>query len=100
MLLKYQIGITLIPGVGDVNGKKLISYCGSAEAVFNEKKKALLKIPGIGESTVAYIVSQNVLARAEEEIEFIEDNKETDDTSLIPIITKYNVYMKKQKNKK
>jgi DNA processing protein len=58
-----------------VNGKKLISYCGSVEAVFREKKKALLKIPGIGESTVASIVSQNVLERAEEEIVFMEKYK-------------------------
>lgn len=77
MLLKYQIGITLIPGVGDVNGKKLISYCGNAEAVFSEKKKALMKIPGIGEATVNSIVSQNVLERAEEEIDFIEKYKIT-----------------------
>ncbi len=74
-MLKYQIGITLIPGVGDVNGKKLISYCGSAEAVFRENKKALLKIPGIGRSTVASIVSHSVLDRAEEEIAFIEKYK-------------------------
>jgi DNA processing protein len=76
-LLNYQIGITLIPGIGDVNGKKLISYCGSAEAVFKEKKKALLKIPGIGESTVSSILSHNVLERAEEEIAFIEKYKIT-----------------------
>jgi DNA processing protein len=74
-LLKYQIGLTLIPGVGDVNGKKLISYCGNAEAVFKEKKKALLKIPGIGDSTVNSIISQSVLSRAEEEIGFIEKYK-------------------------
>jgi DNA processing protein len=74
-LLKYQIGITLIPGVGDINGKKLISYCGSAEAVFREKRKALLKIPGIGESTVSSIVSNKVLDRAEEEMIFIEKYK-------------------------
>jgi DNA processing protein len=76
-LLRYQIGITLIPGIGDVNGKKLVSYCGSAEAVFSEKKKALLKIPGIGDSTVDSILSQNVLERAEEEIRFIEKYKIT-----------------------
>ncbi|MBN2172756.1 MAG: DNA-processing protein DprA [Bacteroidales bacterium] len=71
-MLIYQIGITLIPGIGDVNGKKLVSYCGSAEAVFQEKRKTLLKIPGIGEATVNSIISQKVLERAEEEIEFIE----------------------------
>ncbi len=70
--LLYKIGITLIPSIGSVNGKKLISYCGGAEAVFKEKKKALLKIPGIGSNTVNNIVNQSVLKRAEQEIAFIE----------------------------
>ena len=30
---RYQIAVSLIPGVGDVIGKKLIAYCGSAEIV-------------------------------------------------------------------
>ena len=74
-MLLYQIGITLIPGVGDIVGKKLIAYCGSIEAVFKEKKKLLLKIPGIGKSTVNSIINQNILERAEEEIRFIEKYK-------------------------
>ncbi len=74
-MLIYQIGISLIPGVGDINGKKLISYCGGAEAVFKEKKQALMKIPGIGFSLVNSILSQKVLERAEEEIGFIEKHK-------------------------
>ena len=41
--LKYQIGITLIEGVGDVVAKKLIAYCGSVEAVFKEKKAKTLQ---------------------------------------------------------
>ncbi len=71
-LLLHQIGITLIPGVGDINGRKLISHCGGVEAVFKERKEALLKIPGIGSATVNSIISQSVLKRAEEEIAFIE----------------------------
>jgi DNA processing protein len=47
--LIYEIALTLIPGIGDVQGKKLIAYCGGVEAVFREKKKNLLKIPGIGQ---------------------------------------------------
>jgi len=74
-LLLYQLAISLIPGVGDVNGKKLISYCGSAEAVFKEKRKNLMKIPGMGISTVNAIIGQQVLNRAEEEIRFIENNR-------------------------
>jgi len=74
-MLLYQIGITLIPGVGDIVGKKLIAYCGSVEAVFKEKKKLLLKIPGIGGHTVNSIINQNILERAEQEIKFIEKYK-------------------------
>ena len=48
--LVYQIAITLIPGIGDINGKKLVSYCGSVEAVFKERAKNLCRIPGIGKT--------------------------------------------------
>ena len=74
-ILKYQIAITLIPGIGDIVGKKLVAYCGGVEAVFSENKNALLKIPGIGNATVNSIISQKVFGRAEEEIKFIEKNK-------------------------
>jgi len=73
--LKYKIGITLIPKIGSINAKKLIAYCGGVEAVFKEKKKALMKIPGIGEGIVKNILSQAVLNRVEEEIAFIEKHK-------------------------
>lgn len=73
-LLKYQIALTLIPGIGDIVGKKLVAYCGGVEAVFNENRSALLKIPGIGSSTVNSIISQKVLHIAEKEISFIERN--------------------------
>ncbi len=70
--MQYKIGITLIPDVGDITGKKLIAYCGGVEAVFKEKKQNLLKIPGIGEHLVNSILKQDVLKRAEQEIAFIE----------------------------
>lgn len=68
--LLYEVALTLVPGIGDVNGKKLVAYCGGAEAVFREKRNALSKIPGIGEKTVDSIMSQNVLSRAEKELAF------------------------------
>lgn len=70
--LLHQIALTLIPGVGDINGKKLVAYCGGAKAVFKEKKAALMKIPGIGLFTVNKIQNHRSLKRAEEEIRFIE----------------------------
>jgi DNA processing protein len=68
--LLYEVALTLVSGIGDVNGKKLVAYCGGAEAVFREKKKSLSKIPGIGEKTVDSILSQDVLSRAERELDF------------------------------
>lgn len=73
--LQYKIGITLIPGVGHVTAKTLIAYCGSAEAVFKEKGATLRKIPDIGSITADAILNQDVLKRAEEEIDFIEKNE-------------------------
>ena len=31
--LKYKIALTLIPGVGNVIARNLVSYCGSVEGV-------------------------------------------------------------------
>jgi len=72
--LIYKIALTLIPGVGSVNGKSLVAYCGGVQAVFMEKRRALLKIPGIGEQTVNALVNHNAFGRAEEEMAFIEKN--------------------------
>ncbi len=73
--LLYQISLKLIPGIGDVLLKNLISYCGSVEAVFKEKKAKLLRIPGIGEVLANNIVSFRNFDRAEKECLFIEKHK-------------------------
>ena len=79
--VKYAIALTLLKGVGSVNAKKLLAYCGSFEGVFKSRKQDLLKIPGIGTILVNKIFSQfsdkKILARAEEEIEFIEKKEIT-----------------------
>ncbi|CAN5328284.1 DNA-processing protein DprA [soil metagenome] len=75
--LKYKIAISLIPNIGDVLAKRLVSYCGSAEAVFNEKQLALEKIPGIGGFHAKAVLTQKVFKRVEEELKFIEKNKIT-----------------------
>jgi DNA processing protein len=69
--LKYKIGLTLIPGIGDILAKNLIDYCGTAEAVFREKKAGLEKINGIGPILADAVHNHHVLGRAEEEINFI-----------------------------
>jgi len=74
--LLYQIALTLLPGVGDVNARKLVSYTGSPEAVFTEKKANLLRIPGMGSFTADLIIqNRDVLKRAAEEVEFVDKFK-------------------------
>jgi DNA processing protein len=72
--LIYQIGISLIPMVGPKIARSLISYCGGVKEVFEAGKKELLRIPGIGEKTAQSILRQDVLLRAEREIEFMEQH--------------------------
>jgi DNA processing protein len=73
--LPYQIGLTMLNGVGDVLAKSLIAYCGSAEQVFKTKKVQLEKIPGIGTYTAQAIVeNKSVFDRIEKELKFIIDN--------------------------
>ena len=50
-----EIAFTMIPLVGPVLGRQLISYCGSIEAVFTESKRHLKTIPGIGEEIASQI---------------------------------------------
>lgn len=65
----YQVALKFIHGIGDVNAKQLVSYCGSAKAIFNSPKAKLAKIPGIGIKTIESIFSASVLHKAETEIE-------------------------------
>lgn len=73
-LLRFKIGISLIAGLGPVNTRKLVAQVGGVEALFLEKKHKLLKISGVGEMLANNIVNQQVLARADAEIEFINKN--------------------------
>lgn len=69
--LFYSIALEMIPMVGSITAKRLLSYCGSAEAVFKANKADLLKIPNIGEVLANSILNQDVLRKAEKELDFI-----------------------------
>jgi len=69
--LIYEIGISLLPGVGSINSKNLVAYCGGAEGVFKQKQKQLEKIDGIGVKLAKMIANHQVLSQAEEELKFI-----------------------------
>ncbi|MCX6272445.1 MAG: DNA-processing protein DprA [Bacteroidetes bacterium] len=71
----YRIAITMLPGIGDITAKKLIHFCGSAQAVFQEKRDHLLKIPGIGTYMANALSQKDVLRDAEKELNFVLKNK-------------------------
>lgn len=73
--LRYQIGLSLIKGIGPILAKNLIAYLGDVEAVFKEKQSTLAKIPDIGPVLSQQISNQQVLARADKEIKFIAKNQ-------------------------
>lgn len=70
--LFYKVAISLIPGIGGILARNLIAYTGSAEAVFAEPYKALVKIPGIGEVNARRIKNSEVFQKTEKELKFIE----------------------------
>jgi len=72
--LKHKIALGLIPRIGDINARKLVSYFGSVEAVFHEPYRNLIKIPGIGSGIAKYISDRSYLDTAEQEAEYITKN--------------------------
>lgn len=69
--LVHKIALGMIPGVGDITARKLISYTGSVEAIFEESFRALKQIPGVGESIAGAIVKKEYLLLAEKEAQYV-----------------------------
>ena len=70
--LLYKIALTLIPKVGAVTAKNLVSYCGGPKAVFESTRKSLTAVPGVGEQIAKNVLDKEVLILAEQEAKFIE----------------------------
>ncbi|MEZ5013171.1 MAG: DNA-processing protein DprA [Chitinophagales bacterium] len=70
--IRPYIALTLTNGVGTVLARNLIAHCGSAEAVFNEKKAVLLKVPGVGRAVADALLGKESFSRADAEIHFMQ----------------------------
>ena len=68
----YKIALSLLPKVGALTARRLVAYAGSAEALFKDSKKNLLRIPNLGNVIADQIISGTVLKMAEEELVKIE----------------------------
>jgi DNA processing protein len=74
VLLRHKIALGLIPRIGDINARKLVSHFGGVEAIFHEPYGNLIKIPGIGSGIAKYISDRSYLAAAEKEAEYVAKN--------------------------
>lgn len=72
--LKHKIALGLIPRIGDINARKLVSHFGSVEAIFHEPYGSLMKIPGIGSGIAKYISDRSYLEVAEKETDYLLKN--------------------------
>ena len=70
--LVHKIALGMIPGVGDITARKLVSYTGSVEAVFSESYRSLTRVPGVGEQLAKAVAGREYLAEAAKEAEFVE----------------------------
>jgi DNA processing protein len=75
--LLHRIAVTLIPGIGNMNAKKLIAWCGDPSVVFRESRDKLKKIPGMARILGSGIRLTELLKRAEVELDFIHRNAVT-----------------------
>ncbi len=72
--LLHLLALQNVAKIGDITAKKLINHCGSAEAIFKEKKKNLLNIDGIGSTTISDLFGKYHFEAAEKEFKFIKEN--------------------------
>src|SRR5436190_18095660 len=73
--LLYQLALTLVPNIGDVQAKILVNHFGDASSIFKAKKSALDKIEGVGEVRAKSIKEFDDFHLAEHELKFIEKYK-------------------------
>ena len=72
--LLHVLALQRVKGIGDINAKKLISHCGSAKNVLNEKKQVLEKVNGIGSFTIRNLFDKKNLIEAEKELQYLQQN--------------------------
>ncbi len=75
--LIHRIALSMLKGIGPVNARNLVAYCGGVDALFTDKqvRRSLEKVPGIGPVLAASILGAGVLAQAEKELVYVRKHK-------------------------
>ena len=72
--LFHLLALQSVEGVGDIMAKKLITHCGSAEAIFKSKTSQIAAIDGVGSILLNNLKSKSIFEKAEQELYFIQSN--------------------------
>ena len=72
--LFHLLALQSVEGVGDIMAKKLITHCGSAEAIFKSKTSQIAAIDGVGSILLNNLKSKSIFENAEQELHFIQSN--------------------------
>ena len=73
--LLYPLALSMIPGIGSITARKILTHVSDHEAIFRDKKLLVGKIPGLGEWHIRQITSSDVIERAEREIHYMIKNE-------------------------
>lgn len=75
--LIHRIALSMLKGIGPVNARNLVAYCGGVDPIFTDKKlkNTLEKVPGIGPKLIASITDKKVMPAAEKELAYIQKHK-------------------------
>lgn len=75
--LIHRIALSMLKGIGPMNARNLVAYCGGVDPIFTDKKlkNTLEKVPGIGPKLIASITDKKVLPAAEKELAYVRKNQ-------------------------
>lgn len=73
--LIYRLALHLLPGIGPVTARNLVSYCGGVKEIFTKRKSELEKIPGIGPERIKDILGYKNFDHLKNEVTYIRKNK-------------------------
>ena len=73
--LIYRLALHLLPGIGPVTARNLVSYCGGVKEIFHRRKSELERIPSIGPERAKEIVKYKSFDKIHEELKYIKKNK-------------------------
>lgn len=71
----YSIALTLVPGIGHIGAKRLMDGIKSAADVFRYRNDLPDRLPDVSERIIKALDCPQAIARAEQELEFLQKNR-------------------------